>query len=237
MIIDILKKSNKSKFWKFFFTSIIRVNLSNLISPKILVFKFNDFNFEIKNFYDYAKKNPQTKFMNNQNEVYQSNHDIETKAEFINLKNQIENFLNQKFKKKIFRKKTFGKFKLKSMWFVIMKKNSTHSMHTHPKSAFTGVIYIKVNKNETSSALKVLIPNLNQNLYKMNDIYNEVLNNRTKFIDKNNIETELRDKKSFNFIPDNKDMIIFNSYMLHGIDKYESNEDRIALAWDAVYTI
>ena len=37
------------------------------------------------------------------------------------------------------------------------EKNSTHDMHTHPKSAFTGVIYFKVNKNETSSALKVLI--------------------------------------------------------------------------------
>jgi len=50
-------------------------------------------------------------------------------------------------------------------------------------------------------------------------------------------QTELIDKKLFNFIPDNNDMIVFNSYMIHGIDKYESKEDRIALAWDAVYTI
>ena len=40
------------------------------------------------------------------------------------------------------------------MWFVIMKKNSTHNMHSHPKSAFTGVFYLRVNKDETSSALK-----------------------------------------------------------------------------------
>ena len=237
MIIDILKKSNKSKIWKFIFTKIIGINLSDLIFPKILLFKFKDFDFEIKNFYDYAKNNPQTKFMNNKNEVYQSNHDIEKKTEFKNLKKEIENFLNEKLKNKIFRKPTFGKFKLKSMWFVIMKKNSTHDMHTHPKSAFTGVIYFKVNKNEISSALKVLIPNLNQNLYKMSHVNEEVLNKKTKLININNIETELYDKKIFNFVPDNKDMIIFNSYMMHGIDKYVSNEDRIALAWDAVYTI
>ena len=164
--------------------------------------------------------------MNNKNEVYQSNHDIEKKTEFKNLKKEIENFLNEKLKNKIFRKPTFGKFKLKSMWFVIMKKNSTHDMHTHPKSAFTGVIYFKVNKNETSSALKVLIPNLNQNLYKMSHVNEEVLNKKTKLIDINNIETELYDKKIFNFVPDNKDMIIFNSYMMHGIDKYVSNEDQ-----------
>ena len=83
MIIDILKKRNKSKFWKFIFTKIIGINLSDLIFPKILLFKFKDFDFEIKNFYDYAKNNPQTKFMDNKNEVYQSNHDIEKK---LNLK-------------------------------------------------------------------------------------------------------------------------------------------------------
>ena len=71
----------------------------------------------------------------------------------------------------------------------------------------------------------------------MSHVNEEVLNKKTKLVDINNIETELYDKKIFNFVPDNKDMIIFNSYMMHGIDKYVSNEDRITLAWDAVYTI
>ena len=237
MAIDILKKSNKSKFWEFLFSRIIRINLSDLISPKIFLFKINDFNLEIKNFYQYAEKNPITKYMSNINDTYQSNHDIETKPEFKNIKIQIENFLNKKLKSRVFKKKTIGKFKLKSMWFVIMKKNSTHNMHSHPKSAFTGVFYLRVNKDETSSALKVLIPNLNREKYEMNDFYKEILNKDTKLFEENGSQTNLFNKKLFNFIPDNKDMIVFNSYMIHGIDKYESNEDRIALAWDAIYTI
>ena len=58
MAIDILK-SNKSKFWEFLFSRIIRINLSDLISPKFFLFKINDFNFEIKNFYQYAEKKTQ----------------------------------------------------------------------------------------------------------------------------------------------------------------------------------
>ena len=75
MAIDILKKSNKSKFWEFLFSRIIRINLSDLISPKIFLFKINDFNFEIKNFYQYAEKNPITKDMSNLNDTDPSNHD------------------------------------------------------------------------------------------------------------------------------------------------------------------
>lgn len=237
MAIDILKKSNKSKFWEFLFSRIIRINLSDLISPKIFLFKINDFNFEIKNFYQYAEKNPITKYMSNINDTYQSNHDIETKPEFKNIKIQIENFLNKKLKSRVFKKKTIGKFKLKSMWFVIMKKNSHHNMHSHPKSAFTGVFYLKVNKNETSSALKIVIPNFNQKEYNLNSFYDEAIENKTQLMDERKDKTTIIEKEIFDFVPDNNDMIVFNSYMIHGIEKYESKEDRIALAWDAVYII
>ena len=237
MMIDVLKKSINSKFWNILFNKFLKINLLDLIDPKIFIFKLDNLNLDIKIFYDFAHRNPHTNYMADQDDTYQSNHDIETKSEFKDIKIQIENFLDKKLKNKIFKKNTLGKFKLKSMWFVIMKKNSHHNMHSHPKSAFTGVIYLKVNKNEASSALKVLIPKFNKDKYKLDNFYNQIIDKKTNLIDEKKNQIELIDKKLFNFIPDNNDMIIFNSYMIHGIDKYESKEDRIALAWDAVYTI
>ena len=122
--------------------------MGKLILPRIFIFKLNDLKFDIKTFYDYALKNPKTNYMSDQIDTYQSDHDIEKKPEFEKIKIQIEKFLDNELKRKVFDRKTLGKFKLKSMWFVIMKKNSTHNMHSHPKSAFTGVFYLRVNKDE-----------------------------------------------------------------------------------------
>ena len=118
-----------------------------------------------------------------------------------------------------------------------MKKNSHHNMHSHPKSAFTGVFYLKVNKNETSSALKIIIPNFNRKEYNLNSFYDEAIENKTKLVDERKDKTTIIEKEIFDFVADNNDMMVFNSYMIHGIEKYESKEDRIALAWDAVYII
>ena len=227
MIIDIVKKSINSKLLKFFFHDILKINLGKLILPRIFIFKLNDLKFDIKTFYDYALKNPKTNYMSDQIDTYQSDHDIEKKPEFEKIKIQIEKFLDNELKK----------FKLKSMWFVIMKKNSHHNMHSHPKSAFTGVFYLKVNKNETSSALKIIIPNFNRKEYNLNSFYDEAIENKTKLVDERKDKTTIIEKEIFDFVPDNNDMIVFNSYMIHGIEKYEFKEDRIALAWDAVYTI
>ena len=237
MIIDIVKKSTNSKLLKFFFHDILKINLGKLILPRIFIFKLNDLKFDIKTFYDYALKNPKTNYMSDQIDTYQSDHDIEKKPEFEKIKIQIEKFLDDELKRKVFDRKTLGKFKLKSMWFVIMKKNSHHNMHSHPKSAFTGVFYLKVNKNETSSALKIIIPNFNRKEYNLNSFYDEAIENKTKLVDERKDKTTIIEKEIFDFVPDNNDMIVFNSYMIHGIEKYESKEDRIALAWDAVYTI
>ena len=237
MIIDIVKKSANSKLLKFFFHDILKINLKELTLPRIFIFKLDDLKFDIKTFYDYALKNPKTNYMPDQIDTYQSDHDIEQKPEFGKIKIQIEKFLDEELKKKVFVRKTLGKFKLKSMWFVIMKKNSHHNMHSHPKSAFTGVFYLKVNKNETSGALKIVIPNYNRKEYNLGSFYDEAIKNKTKLEDeKKEIITNI-ENKIFDFVPDNNDMIVFNSYMIHGIEKYESEEDRIALAWDAVYII
>ena len=237
MTIDIVKKSANSKLLKFFFHDILKINLKELTLPRIFIFKVDDLKFDIKTFYDYALKNPKTNYMSDQIDTYQSDHNIEQKPEFERIKIQIEKFLDEELKKKVFGRKTLGKFKLKSMWFVIMKKNSHHNMHAHPKSAFTGVFYLKVNKNETSGALKIIIPNYNRKEYNLGPFYDDAIKNKTKLSDEKKEITTTIKNEIFDFVPDNNDMIVFNSYMIHGIEKYESKEDRIALAWDAVYVI
>ena len=43
--------------------------------------------------------------------------------------------------------------------------------------------------------------------------------------------------KSYKFNPNEKDMIVFNSYLYHSVENYSGKDDRISLAWDAVYTL
>ena len=42
--------------------------------------------------------------------------------------------------------------------------------------------------------------------------------------------------KKKEFIPENNDVIIFNSNVFHSVNSYYGNSDRIAIAWDAMYT-
>ena len=66
----------------------------------------------------------------------------------------------------IFKKNCIGKFKIKSLWFTIQKKNLGHSqqMHNHPKSTLSGVSYFKVEKN-SGGELNLYFQNKKKNLY------------------------------------------------------------------------
>ena len=50
MIIDIVKKSTKSKILKFLFHDILKINLGELTLPRIFIFKLNDLKFDLKIF-------------------------------------------------------------------------------------------------------------------------------------------------------------------------------------------
>ena len=241
MMIDILKKSFKSKIWRLFSNNFLNIELSKLLAPRIFLSNIKNHNFNIENIYNYAKKNPDTKW-NMPSGAYQSNHDLQGNKDFFELKKAIENHLNLEVKKKIFKKKTIGKFRVKSMWFVIMKENTDHHMHLHPKSALSGVMYLKLDKPNASSALKILVPNLNLDKYSLDifgystSTFNDDFFKEKTELNSNN-KNHFLDKKIYEFIPSENDMIIFNSYMYHWVDRYSGEEDRISLAWDAIYTI
>ena len=79
---------------------------------------------------------------------YQSNHNLQSKDEFYRPVKKLENFLNKKIKYELFIKNMNGKFRIKSMWFTIQKKNEDHSSHNHPKSFLSGVYYFKIEEKK-----------------------------------------------------------------------------------------
>ena len=142
MIIDLVKKSKNSAIWRFIIKNLFKLNFENFLRPKIFLANLNKIEINDDSFYSYVQNFPKTKWKMN-NDAYQSNHDLQNNKEFSKVKLQIENFLNQNIKEYFLPNNSKGKFALKSMWFVIMKQNTSHHIHTHPKSVLSGVIYIK----------------------------------------------------------------------------------------------
>ena len=153
------------------------------------------------------------------------------------MKFQIENFLNQNVKKYFLDNNSVRKFAVKNMWFVIMKENTTHHIHSHPKSVLSGVIYLKKNKTNDGK-LNLLIPNFNKEKYAQKELTNYI-NKETILVNfnENKVKETYINSKNYKFNPNEKDMIVFNSYLYHSVESYSDKDDRISLAWDAVYTL
>ena len=241
MMLDLLKKSQNSKLWNFFNKRIFDLRLEKFLSPKIFLFNFNKLNIDVNDLYSYSKNFPSNKWndlaQTMENYTYQSEHNLQNDKIFFETKKQIENFLNQSIIPFFKKKKSIGKFKIKSMWFVIMKKNTSHHIHFHPKSALSGVLYLKIKKSENGK-LKILIPNNNIEKYKHSGL-SKYHNELTSLIDLryNKENQSLIDDEIFSFAPSENDMILFNSYFYHWVDEYNETEDRISIAWDAIFTI
>ena len=156
---------------------------------------------------------------------------------FQELKIHIEDLLNTKIKSKLLDKRRLGKFKIKNMWFTIMEKNNSHHSHCHPKSVFSGVMYVK-KKDSNDGMLQILLPKYNLSEYKNSNL-DKLLNTNVILTDSRSSTEKHKnlDKKIFVFNPKENEMIIFNSYLYHWVDKYDDTEDRISIAWDAIFTI
>ena len=235
MILDLLKKSHNSAFWNFICKKILNIRLNNFLTPNIFIDNLKNINLDTNELYSYAGKNKKTKWMNRDNS-YQSNHNLQNEKKFFNIKKQIENYLNKSIKKKFINKNSKGKFLIKSLWFIIMKKNNFLNQHFHPKSTLSGVVYLKIGKSDNGK-LKILIPKYNKKKYEHQKLW-KFQNKKTKITNlKAKNETNFIEKKSYTFRPKKNEIIIFNSYFYHNVDFYSSKKDRISLAWDAVYTL
>ena len=199
--LDLYKYSKKNLVYKFLIKKILRINVE-LLKKDFLHFDNIDLEFKESFFYEYYKKNPTTDWVGNINERdhYQSNHNLQSKDEFYKPVRKLESFLNRKIKEKLFIKNMNGKFRIKSMWFTIQKKNENHSIHNHPKSILSGVSYFKIEEKKGGELI----------LYK-------------------------KDKK-ITFMPKKNDLVIFNSETMHSVNSFIGESDRIAVAWDAIYS-
>jgi len=235
MILDILKKSHNNKFWNFIFKKILNIKINNFLIPNIFIDNLNNINLDMSELYSYKKKNKKTKWMG-KNHSYQSNHDLQNNKKFLDIKNQIEDYLNRNIKGKLIDKDSRGKFLIKSMWFVIMKKNNSIHQHFHPKSTLSGVLYLKIGKL-SSGKLKILIPKYNKKKYEHQKLW-AFQNVKTKMTDlKGKNKISFIEKKNYIFQPKKNDIIIFNSFFYHNVNSYNSVQDRVSLAWDAVYSL
>ena len=236
MILDLVKKSQKNLIWNFLNKNLFNINLNKFLYPSIFIYKFKKLNIRLDDLYYYADKFPSTKWQKYK-EAYQSNHDLQNSKIFINTKIEVENFLNISIRPFFIQNSSVGKFKIKSLWFVIMKKNTFHHMHFHPKSTLSGVIYLK-KENNLDGKLKILIPKNNIGEYKHQNL-STFQNHDPSLIDlrENKIKQSSFRGNTFEFNPQINDMIVFNSYFYHWVDDYNDLTDRISIAWDAVYTI
>jgi len=240
-MIDLVKKSKSNFIWNYIAVKLLKLNFDNFLYPKIFLKKLDKIEINIDELYFYTKNFPETKWMKEaqimNNSAYQSNHDLQKNKKFFHVKSQIENFLNQNVKKYFLNNNSVGKFAVKNMWFVIMKENTTHHIHNHPKSVLSGVIYVKKKSNE--GKLKVLIPKFNKEKYSQKEL-SSFINEETILInfDENKKEEESYiNTQNYKFNPDERDMIVFNSYLYHSVENYSDKDDRISLAWDAIYTL
>ena len=113
---------------------------------------------------------------------------------------KLENYLNLEIKKKIIGNNFIGKFKIKSLWFTIQKKDEGHSLHNHPKSIISGIYYFSIDHNKGGEI--------------------EIFKENNKIIHS----------------PQSDDLLLLHSDIYHSVKPYIGDNDRIAIAWDAIYT-
>ncbi len=102
---------------------------------------------------------------------------------------------------------------LTNAWININPKNSSNKVHIHAKSMLSGVYYVSANKDSGDIVF--------YNDDKLNMIY-------SMFVDTNNKNT----CSSIKYKPETNKIILFPSWIPHGVDINNSKEDRISIAFN-----
>jgi uncharacterized protein (TIGR02466 family) len=102
---------------------------------------------------------------------------------------------------------------LTNTWININPKNSSNQFHIHPNSVLSGVYYVSANEH-------------NGDLIFYNDAKTDMINNI--FLNVNTINT----CSNINYKPTTNRIILFPSWILHGVGINNSSEDRISIAFN-----
>ena len=196
--------------------------LKTLYQPKVFIFNLNyDTEKIIRAIYNYDNLNVDNKYSDDgHSNVFQSEHDLEKHKDFIGISKNLEFDINYKLKNLL----NYQSLKIIKLWFVITKNLGVIKKHSHFDSDFSGVFYLKVDKNNNSeNGLRIY--NYLENI----EIY-EFSKEHQKFIKSINKDQTILLK------PKNNDLIIFNSYIEHSVDNKTSNNiDRISLPFDLIF--
>ena len=102
---------------------------------------------------------------------------------------------------------------LANAWININPKNSSNQFHIHPHSVLSGVYYVSANEH-------------NGDLIFYNDVKTDMINHT--FLNVNTRNT----CSSVNYKPTINRIILFPSWILHGVGINNSSEDRISIAFN-----
>ena len=97
------------------------------------------------------------------------------------------------------------------MWAIINKKDSFNISHNHPNCFLSAAYYVKAPKD--CGSIKFLNPN------SVSKERFPKLEQKTEF-NQNGIEIS----------PSEGDLLIFPSYLMHGVNRNQSDEDRIVIS-------
>ena len=222
--IFLKKEKKKTPFYNFFKKRKRHFDkdlLTAFYRPKIFIFN-HDFETKdiIDNIYNYDNLFNINEFTNDSHKnIFQSEHNLNKKKEFVDTSKSIENFVNKNIAN-IFNSK---KINLIKMWFVITKQSGIINKHSHFDSDLSGVLYLKVNSNSFNSGLEIFNPLEEIDIYKYN-------------LNLNKIEKSIFTGDKYLFSPKNNDLIIFNSYLEHSVQNKDPNiADRISLPFDLIF--
>lgn len=106
--------------------------------------------------------------------------------------------------------------KITTSWLNYNTKDAGHHKHPHPNSKVSGCFYIKT--NEKTGRFNLFKPRaIEENFYNSKNLYNEFTYSKIWYQ------------------PEIYDLYMFPSFIEHSVDKNESDEPRISLAFNSFY--
>ena len=222
---SLFDKTMKSRvaFYNFFKKRKINYSRKMLLSfyePSVFIFNLNiDTPNLIKIIYNYENIFKENIYTNHGHvNIFQSEHDLNKKKEFLEICFFLENFINSKISS-LYHSELF---KIKKMWFVITRIAGLIKKHSHLDSDLSGVLYLNVDEENVYSndGLKIHNPSKYIKIYKY-------------CRENNNFITNINKDCNYIFKPNVNDLIIFNSYLEHSVENHNSKIlNRISLPFD-----
>ena len=197
--------------------------LLSFYEPSVFIFSLNfDTLSLIKKINNYRNKFKEKIYINDENvNIYQSEHDLNKKKEFLQIKILLENFINRKISNFY----DLKLIKIKKMWFVVTQKAGIIKKHSHFDSDLSGVLYLKVDEenNDQKNGLKIYNPSKYMRIFKY---YN------------NNFITDIIENDNYIYKPKVNELIIFNSYIEHSVENFDTKiTERISFPFDLEFEL